>query len=114
MPYFNAESLVWGVIGDFTVISWETPTGFFTRVTVQQCNSNDGLCSEPYDVTGVNTLDVSESDGTELELIVWQNQDPVLRYRLSLKDKDNKSGKMLNLDLVESSKFVQTFATNSS
>ena len=90
------------MIGYFTVITWQTPTGFFTRVTVQQCVDNDGPCLVHSVVTFVNTLTVSKSNGTELELIVWQDGDPVLRHQFSLKadgKSSSGSGKFYTLSI---------------
>ena len=81
--------------GDFAVVSWGTPSASFTRMTLEQCVDNGGSCVEPHVVTALNSLNVSVSDGTEMELIVWQDHDPVLRHRFSLKpdDKSSESGK---------------------
>ena len=63
---------------------------------MEQCFDDDGACLEHHVVTGVNALNVSRRDGTEMELIVWQDRDPVSRHRFSLRpvDSTEESGKM--------------------
>ena len=67
--------------------------GSFTHQTMEQCDvDNDDPCIEHHVVTGVNALNVSETDGTELLLIVWQDGDPVLRHPFSLRPDDDSGG----------------------
>ena len=76
-------------------VSWATPSGFFTAVTLMQCGDSDDdseTCIN-HNVTHVTTLTVRRSDGTVLTLVVWQDRDDVLSYRVNGDEPDpgNKS-----------------------
>ena len=69
---------------NITVITWEAPVGFFTRITVKQCFVNTTCVADHVIPAGVNELSVRESDGTEMTLMLWQDRDAVLSYSFTL------------------------------
>ena len=95
-PAFNGGSVETRAEGDEIHISWATPSGFFTAVTLMQCldsgDDNDDSTCIHHNVTSVTTLAVRRSDGTVLTLIVWQDRDDVLSYRVN-EDEHNPGNK---------------------
>ena len=77
-------------------VSWATPSGFFTRMTLRQCRDSGDPSDDciSHNVTNVTTVSVSRSNGTLLTLVVWQGRDDVLSYDLGmfLESTDSDSG----------------------
>ena len=81
--------------GDVIHVSWDPPTGDFTRVMLYQCHDPDDEYDAcvGHDVTDVSSLTVSQSDGEQLKLVVWQDRDDVLTYYVIVNpDKSTKDG----------------------
>ena len=74
-------------------MSWDPPTGDFTRVMLYQCHDPDDEYDEcvSHDVTDISSLTVSRSDGERLKLVVWQDRDDVLVHRVPMSP-DSNSG----------------------
>ena len=67
---------------DVIRVSWATPSGFFTTITLRQCRDSVDTSDDciSHDVTDVTTLSVSRSSGALLSLVVWQDRDDVVSY----------------------------------
>ena len=67
---------------DVIRVSWATPSGFFTTITLMQCRDSVDTSDDciSHDVTDVTTLSVSRSSGALLSLVVWQDRDDVVSY----------------------------------
>ena len=78
---------------DVIRVSWATPSGFFTMITLMQCSDSvdtPDVCIS-HDVTDVITFSVSRSDGTLLTLVVWQDRDDVLSHQVHMFSEANDS-----------------------
>ena len=75
-------------------VSWATPSGFFTRMTLTQCRDSGDPSDDciSHDVTNVTTFSVSRSNGTLLTLVVWQDRDDVLSYDVRIDSNSGDSG----------------------
>ena len=93
-PAFDGGSVRAVTAGDAIRVSWATPSGLFTRMTLMQCRDNgdsSDVCVN-HDVTEVTTLSVSRSNGTLLTLVVWQDRDDVLSYDVRIDSNSGDSG----------------------
>ena len=81
-PAFDAGSLNITQDGDESHVSWDPPTGDFTRVILYQCDDQydeyDACIS--HDVINVTSLTVRRSDGDWLKLVGWQDRDDALTH----------------------------------
>ena len=64
---------------------------------LMQCRANNDLSETciSHDITNVNTITLTGSDGTIFTLVIWQDRDDVLRYRFGVKSESSgqNSGK---------------------
>ena len=81
-PAFDGGSVSVRAENDVIRVSWATPSGFFTTITLMQCRDSVDTSDDciSHDVTDVTTLSVSRSSGTLLSLVVWQDRDDVVSY----------------------------------
>ena len=73
-------------VSDDIHVFWELSAGDFTRITLVQCHDPHDeydACAR-HDVTNVMSLTVSQRHGEWLTLVVWQDRDDVLSYRISV------------------------------
>ena len=98
VPFFDGESVNTQPLSDRTVITWAAPVGFFTRITVKQCLVNTTCVADHVISAGVNVLEVRESDGTEMTLLLWQDRDAVLSYSFTLTPAVNRKTNIPCLD----------------
>ena len=82
------------VDGDVIQVSWASPSGHITAMTLIQCHDADeeheSNCSR-HDVKNVNTLVVNSTDGTVLTLAVWQDGDKVLSCLIPLQSDSSET-----------------------
>ena len=75
---------------DVIRVSWATPIGFFTRITLMQCRDDASDVCINHDVTDVTTVSVSRTNGTLLTIVVWQDRDDVLSCRVQTEPNDDE------------------------
>ena len=78
---------------DTVQLTWPAPTSFFTALTMVQCHNADDSHQSclHHDVTDVTTLIVIRDDGEWLTLVLWQDLDDVLSYRISIAVESTKT-----------------------
>ena len=92
-PGFNSGSVGTVSEGENIRVSWTTPFGFFTTLSLIQCrdSNDDSENCITHDVTDVTTLSVNRSNGTLFTLVVWQDRDDVLSYQFEIDSGDSSS-----------------------
>ena len=85
-PGFDASSVNITQDGDESHVSWDPPTGDFTRVILYQCHDRDDEYDAciAHDVINVTSLTVRRSDGDWLTLVWWQDRDDVLVHTFTI------------------------------
>ena len=92
-PAFDGGSVSVRAENDVIRVSWATPSGFFTTITLRQCRDSVDTSDDciSHDVTDVTTLSVSSSNGTHLTLVVWQDRDDVLIHVVPMESTSGRS-----------------------
>ena len=71
--------------------------GFYNNLTLTQCSRHGACVADHVIDVGASSVSVSRADGGEMELVVWQDRDDVVRYSFTLSSPAGGTGKRKNI-----------------